>query len=159
MGSAQSSPSDHHVFRGGHGQLGFGLIESLQQNPESDATRERTLHLTIQKKVTEELQKLHDKETSTPGVTDENTTTEPSQAHDLDRNSVAHSITALSQKLSAQPKSFDEEESVKKAEVSVVRCLRLNDRRPLDCWKEVDDFKREVARLETRFVNKIVGDI
>jgi altered-inheritance-of-mitochondria protein 13 len=41
--------------------------------------------------------------------------------------------------------------------VDVVSCLRLNDRRPLDCWKEVQEFKKEVARLEEAFVDRIVG--
>jgi altered-inheritance-of-mitochondria protein 13 len=38
----------------------------------------------------------------------------------------------------------------------MVSCLRVNDRRPLDCWKEVDAFKTEVARLEKRFIGKVL---
>ena len=38
----------------------------------------------------------------------------------------------------------------------VVQCLRINDRRPLDCWKEVEGFKMEVARLEERFLSGVV---
>lgn len=41
------------------------------------------------------------------------------------------------------------------AKESMVKCLRENDRRPLDCWKEVDDFKREVGRLEKGFLGRV----
>ena len=37
--------------------------------------------------------------------------------------------------------------AVEKARQEVITCLRVNDRRPLDCWREVEDFKREVGRL------------
>ncbi|RMZ92273.1 hypothetical protein DV736_g490, partial [Chaetothyriales sp. CBS 134916] len=45
---------------------------------------------------------------------------------------------------------------VERARDGVVACLRLNDRRPLDCWKEVELFKREVKKLEDEFVNKVL---
>ena len=41
------------------------------------------------------------------------------------------------------------------AKESVVKCLRENDRRPLDCWKEVEEFKREVGRLEKGFLERV----
>lgn len=43
-----------------------------------------------------------------------------------------------------------------KAKDKVVACLRLNDRRPLDCWKEVETFKREVGRLEGAFLSRVL---
>merc|ERR1712093_579018 len=45
---------------------------------------------------------------------------------------------------------------VEKAKSEVVKCLRANDRRPLDCWKEVETFRQEVRRLESTWVEKIV---
>ena len=48
------------------------------------------------------------------------------------------------------------DEGVEKAKSEVVKCLRENDRRPLDCWKEVENFKNEVRRLEGVWVEKIV---
>ena len=45
---------------------------------------------------------------------------------------------------------------VEKARDEVVNCLRINDRRPLDCWREVDAFKREVGRLEKEFLGKVM---
>lgn len=45
---------------------------------------------------------------------------------------------------------------VEQARERVVGCLRLNDRKPLDCWKEVETFKREVRRMEERFVGGVL---
>jgi len=39
----------------------------------------------------------------------------------------------------------------------VVKCLRDHDRRPLDCYREVESFKEEVRRLEGAWVEKIIG--
>jgi altered-inheritance-of-mitochondria protein 13 len=39
---------------------------------------------------------------------------------------------------------------------SVISCLRLNDRKPLDCYKEIETFKREVRKLEEGYVSSIL---
>lgn len=46
--------------------------------------------------------------------------------------------------------------SLESAREDVIGCLRVNDRRPLDCWKEVEVFKREVRKLEEEFVGKVL---
>lgn len=48
-------------------------------------------------------------------------------------------------------------ESLENARSGVVRCLRENDRRPLDCWREVEAFKEEVRRVEKGWVEKVVS--
>jgi altered-inheritance-of-mitochondria protein 13 len=40
----------------------------------------------------------------------------------------------------------------RKAREELVSCLKLNDRRALDCWWEVKQFKDKVAKLEREFV-------
>lgn len=45
---------------------------------------------------------------------------------------------------------------VAQARDDVVRCLRVNDRQPLDCWQEVEAFKREVRKMEEKFVKSIL---
>ena len=47
-----------------------------------------------------------------------------------------------------------EELEARKAREELVQCLQLNDRRSLDCWWEVKQFKEKVAKLEREFVNK-----
>ncbi|KAL5341491.1 hypothetical protein BJX70DRAFT_358939 [Aspergillus crustosus] len=76
---------------------------------------------------------------------------------ELSRVNVNSEIEELRQKLEGRKKLGELDDGVKKAQASVANCLRLNDRRPLDCWKEVAEFKREVARLEEGFVDRIVG--
>lgn len=66
-------------------------------------------------------------------------------------------IEKLRHKLDARKKLSELDEGVARAKADVVGCLRVNDRRPLDCYKEVEEFKREVARLEAAFVDRVVG--
>lgn len=76
---------------------------------------------------------------------------------EVSRHSVLSEIEQLRQKLDGRRRLVELDEGVEKAKQEVVTCLRLNDRRPLDCWKEVEGFKREVARLEQAFVDRVVG--
>jgi altered-inheritance-of-mitochondria protein 13 len=46
--------------------------------------------------------------------------------------------------------------AVESAREEVVKCLRGNDRRPLDCWKEVEAFREGVRRLEVGWVESVV---
>lgn len=66
-------------------------------------------------------------------------------------------VEALKKKLESRRKVREIPDSVESARSDVVRCLRDNDRRPLDCWKEVETFKEEVRRLEKGWVEKVVS--
>lgn len=76
---------------------------------------------------------------------------------DPSRESVLKEIERLRTKLESRKKLVDLDEGVERAKEEVTNCLRINDRRPLDCWKEVAIFKQEVAKLERIFVDKVVG--
>jgi altered-inheritance-of-mitochondria protein 13 len=76
---------------------------------------------------------------------------------DASRESVLKEIERLRSKLESRKKLTALDENVERAKSEVVNCLRLHDRRPLDCWKEVEGFKQEVAKLEQAFVDKVVG--
>ncbi|EEP79655.1 conserved hypothetical protein [Uncinocarpus reesii 1704] len=76
---------------------------------------------------------------------------------DLSSKQVAQEIEALREKLAARRKVKEVDAGVEKAREDVVNCLRGHEKRPLDCWSEVDTFKKEVARLEGEWVKKIVG--
>jgi altered-inheritance-of-mitochondria protein 13 len=75
---------------------------------------------------------------------------------DLGREAVQNDVKELRKKLEQRKKLTSVDEGVEKAKSQVVKCLRENDRRPLDCWKEVENFKNEVRRLEGVWVEKIV---
>lgn len=76
---------------------------------------------------------------------------------DVSSDSVMSEIDQLRSRLDGRRKLAELDEGVVQAKADVVGCLRLNDRRPLNCWKEVDAFKREVAKMEQTFVDRIVG--
>lgn len=69
---------------------------------------------------------------------------------------VQDEIEKLKQQLSQRKVLKDLPKEVEQARDGVISCLRLNDRRPLDCWKEVELFKREVGKLEDEFVKKVL---
>ncbi|CAK4034973.1 Hypothetical predicted protein [Lecanosticta acicola] len=69
-------------------------------------------------------------------------------------DSVEKEIMDLRQKLEQRKKVEKLPEGVEKAKASLVQCLRTNDRKPLDCWQEVESFKAEVGKLEKAFIQK-----
>ena len=142
------------------------------RSPQNDSTREKSLELHIQSRVNAELKKLHEQaqkdfETLSSKIS-EKTASEKSSSEkdanksagdhlrDLGRESVQNEVAELKKKLEQRKRVRDVDESVEKAKSDVVRCLRENDRRPLDCWREVEAFKREVSRLEGSWVEKVV---
>lgn len=75
----------------------------------------------------------------------------------MGRNAVQQDVEGLRKKLESRKKVVELDEGVEKAKSEVVRCLRDNDRRPLDCYREVEAFRREVRRLEGKWVEGIVN--
>lgn len=65
-------------------------------------------------------------------------------------------MEGLRKKLEQRKKVQELDEGVENAKSAVVNCLRDNDRRPLDCYKEVETFRQEVRRLEGKWVEGIV---
>ena len=90
---------------------------------------------------------------------DDKTTSEVAEKErkaQLSYSSVTQEIAELKKKLEGRKKMEQPDPSVEKAKEELVQCLRMNDRRPLDCWKEREAFKREVGRLEREFVERTV---
>ncbi|KAI9054334.1 hypothetical protein LZ554_001499 [Drepanopeziza brunnea f. sp. 'monogermtubi'] len=154
-----------------------GLVDSLQSSSESDSTRAKALELHIQSRVSEELKKLQDRaardfeelSARISAAEDAASTTTPKQQsaaaanrsegdqlRQLGREAVQNDVAELKRKLEGRRKLAGVGEGVEKAKSEVVRCLRENDRRPLDCWREVEGFRREVKRLEDTWVEKMV---
>ncbi|KAI9708231.1 MAG: hypothetical protein M1820_004185 [Bogoriella megaspora] len=180
MGAGESKPTGNqsqHVFVADKPvSFSSGLVNSLQESPETDSSRARNLEHQIQSRVTSELERLASQSSKhLSDLTAEATTSqspdssEPSlieKAKDaltpgsseseklaaLSHDSVQKEIESLKTKLDARKKIEKANPEVEKAREELVACLRTNDRRPLDCWKEVEGFKREVGRLEKRFV-------
>ncbi|KAI9830335.1 MAG: hypothetical protein M1819_005716 [Sarea resinae] len=185
MGSGASKPSQssQYVFAS-ETPVRFSqeLVDSFQKSPETDSTRAKTLELQIQSRVTAELEKLQARESkllddlaasvtptsSSSDSSDQSSSSSSlfsalkdkdtkSQAPELSREAVQREISTLRQKLASRQKLDELDQGVEKAKEGVVHCLRLHDRRPLDCWKEVEEFRNQVGRLEKAFVEKVVG--
>ncbi len=74
----------------------------------------------------------------------------------MSNQSVKKEVELLRSKLEKRKKLEQVDGELSKAKEAVVACLRTNDRRPLDCWKEIETFKKEVGRLEKDFVEKTI---
>lgn len=134
---------------------------------QTDSTRSKTLELHIQARVQEELKLLNERaakdfaELQAKISAEESKKTDtPKSAGDtlrnLGREAVQNDVQELRKKLEGRKKLAQVDEGVEKAKSEVVKCLRDNDRRPLDCWKEVETFKEEVRKLEGKWVEKVV---
>ena len=95
---------------------------------------------------------------SAPGGHDKLAKIEADKTRDLGRQSVQKEIEELKKRLGQRRLKDDiiNDKGVEKAKGEVVRCLTIHDRKPLDCWQEVETFKKEVARLEKGFLGKII---
>lgn len=138
---------------------------------QSDSTRAKTLELHIQARVAEELKRLQAREEATltslleadASQTSDHSATNETAAGDalrtLGREAVSRDVAKLREKLEKRRKVKEISEldaAVESAREDVIKCLRGNDRRPLDCWKEVEAFKDGVRRLEGGWVESVV---
>lgn len=149
---------------------------------QTDSARSNQQELQYQRRLTSELEKLREEEAqklaeiskslsteaekppAEPSFTEQlsditsssATLAEKQKQKDMSNSSVTKEIEALKKKLEARKKLEQADAQVNKAKEDVVSCLRTNDRRPLDCWKEVETFKKEVGRLERDFVEKTI---
>jgi altered-inheritance-of-mitochondria protein 13 len=74
----------------------------------------------------------------------------------LSRVAVSKEVQDLQQKLAKRKKQEQMDPAVEAARDKLVQCLRLHDRRPLDCWDEREAFKKAVGRLEKEFVERTI---
>ncbi|KAH6628635.1 hypothetical protein F5144DRAFT_579668 [Chaetomium tenue] len=170
MGSSTSKPSNPapHVWRGSS-QAGVSqsLVESLETSNETDVSRLQALELHIQERVAAELKRLRAQESETLREAQQKLSAEPAadqqgsehqqQLAGPSRQEVSKAIGDLRALLEERKKVRQVPETLENARDEVVRCLRENDRRPLDCWREVEAFKEEVRRLEKGWVDKVIS--
>lgn len=69
---------------------------------------------------------------------------------------VQEEIQKLQKALGERKVLKDLPKEVENARQEVISCLRVNDRQSLNCWKEVEIFKREVRKLEEQFIGKVL---
>ena len=150
--------------------------------PQTDATRSKAQELQYQERLTAELERLQaqgaqefsklgetmsseeTQEAPEPSFTEKladatsssSTLAEKHRQQDMSRTSVTKEIEQLRAKLEQRKKLEQVDADLNKAKDAVVTCLRTHDRRPLDCWQEIETFKKEVGRLEKQFVERTI---
>ncbi|KAG9513543.1 DUF1690-domain-containing protein, partial [Aureobasidium melanogenum] len=179
MGSGSSKPQGSQYVFAADSPVSFSpsVVDSLQNSPETDSTRSRNLELQIQQRVTAELERIREEEAQrlaqyterlTPSSDDQSSsddstlkekissalTPSSSQHKDRSNDSVSKEVAELRSKLERRKNLEKTDPAVEKAKEGLVQCLRMNDRRPLDCWEQVEAFKAEVAKLEQKFVDR-----
>lgn len=163
MGSSASKPqgSAPHVWKSSSpAGVSHDLVESLQSSPETDASRQQLVELQIQARVAEELKRLREQEAAALKEAQQKASIpadEETAATGPSRQIVSKEVESLRARLEERKKVRQLPESLEQARSEVVRCLRENDRRPLDCWQEVEAFKEEVRRLEKGWVDKVIA--
>ncbi|OTA62864.1 DUF1690-domain-containing protein [Hypoxylon sp. EC38] len=163
MGSSASKPeASSHVWKASSpvARISHDVVESLQSSSETDTSRAQSLELAVQARVASELRKLEAQATAALKEAEEKATSVPeseSEANQLSRQTVSKEVEALRARLAKRKQLKPLPESVEQARDGVVKCLLENDRRPLDCWREVEAFKEEVRRLEKGWVEKVVS--
>ncbi|KAL8751654.1 MAG: hypothetical protein Q9184_006001 [Pyrenodesmia sp. 2 TL-2023] len=97
-------------------------------------------------------------QSNSAGGVDHKAASEGDKLRDLSRQSVQKEVDMLKEKLKRRKikEEVVKDKAVEKAKSEVVNCLRLNDRRPLDCWREVEAFKEEVGRLEKDYLRRLM---
>ncbi|EXJ78733.1 hypothetical protein A1O1_09135 [Capronia coronata CBS 617.96] len=167
-------------------QFSQELIDSLQASSETNSTRAKALELHIAQRVAEELEKVRKHETSILEEArkkiaegDDNSSSKSSgsllQLPSLSPRDLLNSENEEEKRRKAQSSQKVQEEieklkqtlgqrkvlkelpkEVESARQDVINCLRINDRKPLDCWKEVEIFKREVRKMEENYVQSVL---
>ncbi|RQM06557.1 hypothetical protein DH86_00003275 [Scytalidium sp. 3C] len=139
----------------------------------TDSTRAKAFELQVQARVAAELKRLEESTNAKLAEIEAKISSQPAEStpapeqqtdaqaagdalRQLGRESVQKEVEELRKKLESRKKVNALSEEVEKAKSEVIRCLRDNDRRPLNCWDEVQRFKVEVRRLEENWVDKII---
>ncbi|KAK7972795.1 hypothetical protein PG996_007015 [Apiospora saccharicola] len=163
MGASSSKAADgQHVWKP-TGPVGVSqdVVERLQGNTESDVSRAQTLELAVQARVAEELKKLEKGESAALQEAYKKAAAEDEQKlkdenDSKNRHTVSKEVEALRTRLDKRKQLRVLPDSIERARTGVLECLRDNDRRPLNCWQEVENFREEVRRLEKEWVDKVV---
>lgn len=127
---------------------------------QTDTSRSQLAELQVQARVAAELRKLQQQEDKRLRELTDKLASAPAgdnKQPSLTRHEVSTEVQALRAKLEQRKGVREVPEAVETARGDVVRCLRENDRRPLDCWREVERFKEEVRRLEKGWVEKVIS--
>ncbi|KAF4124446.1 altered inheritance of mitochondria protein 13 [Geosmithia morbida] len=137
MGASESKVSQSHTFKA------------------------RLIEAQIQARVAKELKALEKKQDEALAAAREKlasiSETDSNNSGEMTGSVVGKQLDQLRAQLEARKQIRDLPKEVEGARGEMVRCLTENDRRPLDCYNEVEKFKAEVRKMEREWVNKVTA--
>ncbi|KAF8425255.1 putative altered inheritance of mitochondria protein 13, mitochondrial [Tirmania nivea] len=167
MGNNPSKPTEYIFYGETPVQFSHNLLGALEGSSESDSTREKASDLHIAQLVHSELARLQSREdellsqlSTAPTPASTTNGADPADALALSRDSLAQKVAEIKHRLENIPGGrgiAEEDDEVKRARGEVVNCLKERDRRPLDCWAEVQAFRDVARRREKGFVVGVIG--
>ncbi|PKS09534.1 hypothetical protein jhhlp_004151 [Lomentospora prolificans] len=159
MGTTASKPTANGATYEwkGSGPIGAShdLVDSIQSSKETDASRSKLMEIQVEARVAQKLRELQEHEAVALKEAREKASLEDIPTDEtLTSHKVSKEVEALRARLEGRKKIKDLPEGVETARSNVIRCLREHDRKPLNCWDEVEAFKEEVRKLERGWVEK-----
>ncbi|KAG6286658.1 hypothetical protein E4U09_006636 [Claviceps aff. purpurea] len=160
--SKQGSIGEYQWKASNPPSVSLEVVDSMRSTKETDASRARLIEQHIQARVAEELKKLQKMESEALNVAHDKMAAAESASTDDDKTgttsfSLGSEVDELRQKLEQRKTIREMPAELDSARSDVIRCLREHDRRPLDCWQEVESFKAGVRELERRWVDKVTS--
>ncbi|EAZ63333.1 hypothetical protein PICST_51523 [Scheffersomyces stipitis CBS 6054] len=149
MGSSASKPETKVFTPATPVDFSASFLAQLENSPESDYSRAQYTEKYIQEKVAAELTKL-EKEAITNFQNTTNGALLKSDAKpQLSVDSLNTKIDALTRRLQDNAKlgKIELGEDLKAAREEVIKCLKDNHGKSLNCWDEVESFKKLVRQL------------
>ncbi|KAG8957029.1 hypothetical protein FRC03_010596 [Tulasnella sp. 419] len=177
MGAEQSksTESDEKVFQNETPiQFDPNLVNHLSDKLSSphapDSTRQSTLDSHIRARIQAELERLHEEEASVRGEIEralekENLDKETElakQGEDGEKKGASsealrgdlEEVQKKAERFKSR-KSLEDLPEIKAKKEALVKCYDANPKTPLDCWREVEEFKSSVAVVEKTFVDSL----
>ncbi|KAK6457504.1 uncharacterized protein RJT20DRAFT_125242 [Scheffersomyces xylosifermentans] len=149
MGSSASKPQTKVFTPATPVDFSASFLSQLENSPESDYSRAQYTEKYIQERVSAELTKL-EKETIKNFQNTTNSALLPSDS------STDTSVPSLNEKIESLTKLLQENAKLAKIEIGddvksarelVIKCLKENPGKSLNCWDEVEAFKKVVRQL------------
>ncbi|EGW34656.1 uncharacterized protein SPAPADRAFT_53096 [Spathaspora passalidarum NRRL Y-27907] len=151
MGSSASKPETKVFTPATPIDFSASFLSQLENTPESEYSRAQHTEKYIQERVAAELSKL---ESQT--IAQFQNTTNSALLTDDDKTTALPSVAALNEKIAKLTQVLQENAKLAKIEVpstiaasreAVISCLKENQGKSLNCWEEVEVFRKLVKEL------------
>lgn len=150
MGATASKPTETKVFTPATKiNVGSSLINQLDSSIETDYIRSQYTEKYIQEEVSKRLDALSSKVNQEFQDNLKKSLKAEDEDENLSFSKINSELIKLNEKLTTKESSFLKlSDEVVKAKQEIVKCLKDNQGRPLNCWDEVKNFEKFVNELK-----------